>query len=126
MLFRSGSTFNSEDDPRLTRIGKFLRKTSIDETPQLLNIIKGDMSLIGPRPDLPDAINIYVGEESLKLLVKPGITGYSQAFSRNKSDLRSKFAEDLFYVKNISFLLDLRILLKTFETVLLQKNVFKH
>lgn len=123
---KDGSTFNSEDDPRLTRIGKFLRKTSIDETPQLLNIIKGDMSLIGPRPDLPDAINIYVGEESLKLLVKPGITGYSQAFSRNKSDLRSKFAEDLFYVKNISFLLDLRILLKTFETVLLQKNVFKH
>lgn len=72
-----GSTFNTEDDPRLTRIGRFIRKTSLDETPQILNVIKGDMSIIGPRPDLPEHMELYKGDERRKLEVRPGITGYN-------------------------------------------------
>ena len=78
-----GSTFNGEDDPRLTYIGRFIRKTSIDETPQLLNVLKGNMSLIGPRPDLPEHIKEYANNEERKLEEKPGVTGYSQAYFRN-------------------------------------------
>lgn len=122
---KDGSTFNAEDDPRLTKIGKFIRKTSLDETPQILNIIKGDMSLIGPRPDLPDAIDIYDDDDVQKLKVKPGITGYSQAYSRNSSGLKDKFAEDLYYVNNISLFLDIKILIKTVKTVILRENIYK-
>lgn len=121
-----GSTFNAEDDPRLTKIGKFIRKTSLDETPQILNVIKGDMSIIGPRPDLPDAVEIYDGDDAQKLRVRPGITGYSQAYSRNSTSLKGKFAEDVYYVNNISFLLDIKILLKTVKTVILRENIYKH
>lgn len=121
-----GSTFNAEKDTRLTVIGKFIRKTSLDETPQILNVIKGDMSIIGPRPDLPDAIHIYDDNDSKKLLVKPGITGYSQAYSRNSSSLKQKFTEDVYYVNNVSFVLDIKILIKTIETVVLHKNVYKN
>ena len=78
-----GSTFNSEDDPRLTKVGRILRKTSIDEIPQVLNVLKGDMSFIGPRPDLPEHKNYYEGNEIRKLEVKPWITGYNQAYYRN-------------------------------------------
>ena len=78
-----GSTFNSEDDPRLTKIGKFIRKTSLDEVPQLINILLGDMSLIGPRPDLPEHIELYTEDEKKKLDVRPGVTGYNQAYFRN-------------------------------------------
>ena len=76
-----GSTYNSEDDPRITRIGRILRKTSIDELPQILNVIKGDMSIIGPRPDPVDWIDRYTELQKRKLLVLPGITGYNQALS---------------------------------------------
>jgi lipopolysaccharide/colanic/teichoic acid biosynthesis glycosyltransferase len=120
-----GSTFNSENDPRLTKIGRFIRKTSIDETPQILNIIKGDMSLIGPRPDLPDAIDIYSDIEIQKLNVRPGITGYSQAYTRNSSSLKEKFAQDVYYVRNICLFLDIKIIFKTVETVILRKNVYR-
>lgn len=119
-----GSTFNSEDDPRLTKIGKFIRKTSLDETPQLLNIVKGDMSFIGPRPDLPEAFEIYSSLEKMKLLVRPGITGYNQAFFRNSVTSENKFKNDVYYVENISFLLDLKIFLKTIYAVVLRKNIF--
>ncbi|WP_434120934.1 sugar transferase [Salinicoccus roseus] len=78
-----GSTFNSEEDPRLTSIGNFLRKSSLDETPQLLNVIKGDMSFIGPRPDLPEQYDLYSEKDKDKLLIRPGITGYNQAYFRN-------------------------------------------
>jgi lipopolysaccharide/colanic/teichoic acid biosynthesis glycosyltransferase len=120
-----GSTFNAEDDPRLTRIGRIIRKTSIDETPQLLNVIKGDMSIIGPRPDLPDALRIYDEKDAHKLSAKPGITGYSQAYSRNKTSLKDRFAEDIYYVENISLLLDVKILLRTIRTVLRGENVYR-
>ncbi|WP_169087681.1 sugar transferase [Paenibacillus sp. PL91] len=119
-----GSTFNSEDDPRLTKIGKILRKTSLDETPQLLNIIKGEMSIIGPRPDLPEAINIYQGDERLKISVRPGVTGYSQAYYRNSISAKDKFANDIYYVNHISLLLDLKIIIKTVLSVLKNRNIY--
>jgi undecaprenyl phosphate N,N'-diacetylbacillosamine 1-phosphate transferase len=119
-----GSTFNAEDDPRLTKIGKFIRKTSLDETPQLLNIIKGDMSIIGPRPDLPEAINTYTPIERKKITVRPGITGYSQAFYRNSIDMFDKFKNDIYYVDHISLIFDIKIILKTVVILLQRKNVF--
>ena len=118
------STFNAEDDPRLTKIGKFIRKTSLDETPQLLNIIKGDMSIIGPRPDLPEAIDLYTTYEKGKLLVRPGITGYNQAYFRNLISSKDKFKNDVLYVENLSIIFDLRIFFKTISSVILRKNVF--
>lgn len=120
-----GSTYNAEDDPRLTKIGKFIRKTSLDETPQLLNILKGDMSLIGPRPDPPEDIAIYNDFEKIKLSVRPGITGYSQAYFRNSIPQKIKFQNDVYYVKNMSMLFDFKILLKTISSVVLEKNVYK-
>ncbi|WP_419961127.1 sugar transferase [Psychrobacillus sp. BM2] len=122
---KDGSTFNSEGDHRLIQIGKFIRKTSLDETPQLLNIIKGDMSIIGPRPDLPEMNKRYTTEEKIKLAVLPGITGYSQAFYRNSVEQEDKLKQDVFYAKNYSFKLDIKIFFKTLETVILRKNVFK-
>jgi len=72
-----GSTFNAEDDPRLTRVGRFLRKTTLDELPQFINVLKGDMSIVGPRPDLPDQVRFYTEDHKKRLLVKPGMTGWA-------------------------------------------------
>ncbi|MED1204710.1 sugar transferase [Heyndrickxia acidicola] len=119
-----GSTFNSEDDPRLTKIGKFIRKTSLDETPQLLNIIKGDMSIIGPRPDLPEFIDVFTDYERRKLNVRPGITGYNQAYFRNSNTLKDKFSNDVYYVESVSLLLDLKIFFRTVFGVLKRENVY--
>ena len=121
-----GSTFNSKDDPRLTRIGKFIRKTSLDETPQLLNVLKGDMSFIGPRPDLPDALNIFEGNERRKLEVLPGITGFSQAYYRNDVSLHERFQQDIYYVDNLCFILDINIFFKTISTVLSHKSIYRN
>src|SRR5699024_4129070 len=104
-----GSTFNSADDDRLTKIGKFIRRTSIDELPQLINVLKGDMSLIGPRPDLPGAINDYTGNDIKKIQIRPGITGYNQAYFRNSLPQKEKFKNDVYYVDNLSFGLDIKI-----------------
>lgn len=120
-----GSTFNSEDDPRLLKSGKILRKSSIDELPQFINVLIGDMSVIGPRPDLPEMINEYSESERLKLNVKPGITGYSQAYYRNSVSQKDKFNQDNYYATNYSFKMDIKIFAKTVETVLLRRNVFK-
>ncbi|MGN1029394.1 sugar transferase [uncultured Clostridium sp.] len=119
-----GSTFNSIDDPRLTKIGKFIRKTSIDELPQLLNVIKGDMSLIGPRPDLPEHKNMYSGNEARKLEVRPGITGLSQAYYRNTISWKERIQNDILYIDKISFLLDIKIILKTILIVFKRDGVF--
>jgi undecaprenyl phosphate N,N'-diacetylbacillosamine 1-phosphate transferase len=121
-----GSTFNSENDPRLTNIGRFIRKTSIDETPQLLNIIKGDMSIIGPRPDLPEMLNKYSEFERKKLFVRPGITGYNQAYYRNSNDLEDRFKNDVFYSENISLMLDIKIFFKTIFTIFKRENVYRN
>ena len=119
-----GSTFNAEDDPRLTKIGKFLRKTSLDETPQLLNVLKGDMSLIGPRPDLPEHFDLYVDDEIRKLEVRPGITGYSQAYFRNNIPWKERIQKDIYYIDHLTFALDVRVLFRTVMSVLRSENVY--
>ncbi|RHW32116.1 sugar transferase [Neobacillus notoginsengisoli] len=119
-----GSTFNSEDDPRLTGVGKFIRKTSLDETPQLINVIKGDMSIIGPRPDLPEHKDLYEGNEGRKLEVKPGVTGFNQAYFRNTVPWKERIQNDIYYIDNLSFWLDLRVLIKTAISVLKREAVF--
>lgn len=118
-----GSTYNSDDDPRLTKVGKFLRKTSIDELPQIINILKGDMSFIGPRPDPLDWLEKYSDEEKIFLSVRPGITGYNQAYFRNLADGKAKILNDVYYAKNISFTLDMKILFKTVKTVIMRENI---
>lgn len=118
-----GSTYNGDDDPRVTKIGKFLRRTSIDEIPQFLNVLLGQMSLIGPRPDPVDWLDKYKEEEKVFLNVRPGITGYNQAYFRNSADAQEKIDNDVYYAKNISFALDVKIVMKTIKTVLLRENV---
>lgn len=119
-----GSTFNAEDDPRLTKIGKFIRKTSLDETPQLLNIIKGDMSIIGPRPDLPEHHDLYEDNEERKLEIRPGVTGYNQAYYRNTVPWKERIQNDIYYIDHLSWWLDIKIFFKTAISVLKREDVF--
>lgn len=118
-----GSTYNSENDNRITKVGNIIRKTSIDEIPQLINVIKGDMSIVGPRPDTPEALNIYKDDQVRKLEVKPGITGYNQAFFRNSIPQDYKFKNDVYYVNNVSFKFDFIIIWKTILSVLKRSNI---
>ena len=119
-----GSTYNSEHDERVTKIGKILRKTSIDEIPQILNVVKGDMSFIGPRPSPTGNIDKYPKEYLEKFKVRHGITGYNQAYFRNNISIEEKQKNDLAYVKNISFRLDLKIILRTIKTVIKKENIY--
>jgi undecaprenyl phosphate N,N'-diacetylbacillosamine 1-phosphate transferase len=119
-----GSTFNSEDDPRLTKIGKFIRKTSLDETPQLLNIIKGDMSIIGPRPDLPEHRLLYEGNEERKLEVRPGVSGYNQAYYRNTVPWKERIQHDIYYIDHLSLWLDVKIFFKSAVSVLKREDIY--
>jgi lipopolysaccharide/colanic/teichoic acid biosynthesis glycosyltransferase len=119
-----GSTFNAEDDPRLTKIGKFIRKTSLDETPQLLNIIKGDMSIIGPRPDLPEHRELYKGNEERKLEIRPGVTGYNQAYFRNTVPWKERIQNDIYYIDHLSLWLDIKVFFKTAISVLKREDVY--
>ena len=118
-----GSTYNGDDDLRVTKLGRFLRKTSIDEIPQFLNLLTGQMSLIGPRPDLPDDLERYTAEEKNILNVKPGITGYNQAVYRNSVDAKTKLSNDLYYVEHLSFILDCKIIFWTIKSVLRSENI---
>jgi lipopolysaccharide/colanic/teichoic acid biosynthesis glycosyltransferase len=120
-----GSTFNAENDPRLTKIGKFLRKTSLDEIPQVLNIFKGDMSLIGPRPDLASQIEFYDLNSELKFTVRPGLTGYAQVKGRNTISWKEKNQLDRYYVENISLLLDIKIFFLTIIKIFKAEGVNK-
>lgn len=121
---QDGSTFNSEDDQRLTKIGKFIRKTSLDETPQLINIIRGDMSFVGPRPDLPEHINMYSSFDKRKLEIRPGVTGYNQAYFRNSIPWKERIINDVYYVDHVTFVFDIKILLKTTLSIIKRDNVF--
>ncbi len=111
------------DDKRLTPIGKFVRKTSLDEIPQLLNVIKGDMSIVGPRPLLVEYLPLYNDQQKHRHDVKPGITGWAQVNGRNAISWEQKFEFDTWYVNNISFLLDMRILLLTVRNVLRSEGI---
>lgn len=124
LVMEDGSTYNGADDPRMTRVGAFMRKTSLDEFPQFINVLKGDMSVVGPRPDLQRETELYQGDEGDKLLVLPGITGYAAVYGRNSLPWHDRLALDVFYVNNVSFLLDVKIFLKTFSTVFSGDGVY--
>ncbi|MBU7593524.1 sugar transferase [Metabacillus halosaccharovorans] len=111
------------DEYRLTSFGKFLRKTSLDEFPQLINVIKGDISLVGPRPLLMDYLALYTKEQASRHLVRPGITGWAQINGRNSISWEEKFELDVWYVKNRTFLLDLKILFITVYKVFRSKDI---
>ncbi|EAT16125.1 sugar transferase [Desulfuromonas acetoxidans] len=111
------------DADRLTKIGRFLRKTSLDEIPQLWNVLKGDMSLVGPRPLLMEYLPLYSDRQMRRHDVIPGITGWAQVNGRNRLSWQDKFELDLWYVQNQSFWLDMRILFKTVAKVLLRDGV---
>jgi undecaprenyl phosphate N,N'-diacetylbacillosamine 1-phosphate transferase len=111
------------DADRLTRIGKFIRKTSFDELPQLFNVLKGDMSFIGPRPLLPHYLSLYTKEQMRRHEVKPGITGWAQVNGRNAISWTQKFRLDIYYVNNISIFLDLKILFMTIKKVLISEGI---
>jgi lipopolysaccharide/colanic/teichoic acid biosynthesis glycosyltransferase len=118
-----GSAFTSDRDPRVTPVGRFLRHTSLDELPQLWNVLRGDMSLVGPRPDQVDQIRYYTEAEKVKLAVKPGITGLAQISGRNAIAWEARKVWDAEYVKRQSFLLDLVILCKTIPYILKREGV---
>ena len=124
-VFSDGSTYSGADDPRMTKTGAFLRRTSIDELPQFINVLGGSMSVVGPRPDLPREAELYEGDEHRKLLVKPGVTGYAAVYGgRNASLWHERLALDVWYVDHVSFLLDVRIFFKTFQAIFTQEGVF--
>ena len=111
------------DELRLTKIGAFVRKTSLDEIPQLINVLKGEMSLIGPRPLLPEYLNLYNDFQRRRNDVKPGITGWAQVNGRNTISWEQKFEYDVWYVDHLNFLLDIKILLLTVKKVFLSEGI---
>lgn len=127
LINSDGSTYNGANDPRVTKIGKILRKTSIDETPQLLNVLFGHMSLIGPRAHLTTSYKGYDlldDKRKRRLDVRPGITGYNQAYYRNSATSEQKLENDVYYVNNLTFVLDVKILFKTAISVLKSENIY--
>lgn len=124
LVMEDGSTYNGADDPRMTHVGAFMRKTSLDELPQFLNVLKGDMSIIGPRPDLERECELYEGDEGRKLEVRPGITGYAAVYGRNSLPWKQRLALDVYYVDHVTFTLDAKIFFKTFITVFGQEGVY--
>lgn len=112
------------DNERITSLGKFMRRTSLDELPQLLNVLKGDISLVGPRPLLPEYLPLYNEDQKKRHLVKPGITGWAQVNGRNAISWNEKFKCDLYYVENLTFALDLKILIRTIVKVIKVADVY--
>lgn len=122
-----GSTYNGANDPRVTKIGKFLRKTSLDELPQFFNVLFGHMSIIGPRAHLTTN---YKGYDTLdevhkkRIDVRPGITGYNQAYFRNSVTADQKLINDVYYVEHLTFWMDVKVFFKTIKSVLKSENVY--
>lgn len=110
--------FQSGEDPRITKVGRFLRKTSLDEIPQLFNVLIGEMSLVGPRPEIPEVVRFYPKEYSQRLMVLPGITGLAQISGRGEIELGKTISYDLKYIKSFSLLGDIKILFATVFSVL--------
>lgn len=119
-----GSTYNSKKDLRVTKIGHILRETSIDELPQIFNVLVGDMSIIGPRAGDVESKETYSEDEKDKLLIRPGITGYTQAYFRNGLGVREKRLYDSWYAHNVTFYLDVKIFFATIFAVLKRKNIY--
>lgn len=113
------------DKDRLTKVGRFVRSTSIDELPQLINVLKGDMALIGPRPLLPKYLPLYSKDQYRRHEVRPGITGWAQVNGRNDISWKKKFELDVWYVDHCSFLLDLKVILLTVKKVLVREGISK-
>jgi sugar transferase EpsL len=120
-----GLVINHPDDARHTRVGRILRQYSLDEVPQLLNVVRGEMSLVGPRPDLPEALSFYTPEQRTKLQVKPGMTGLAQVRGRNTLTPQDRWALDVAYVRSSSLMLDLQILAHTFSLVFSAVGVYQ-
>jgi len=120
----SGAMFKMKDDPRVTKIGKFIRKTSVDELPQLFNVLRGDMSLVGPRPPLPREVAEYSTYDKQRLLVTPGCTGLWQVSGRSNVGFEEMVELDLRYIRERSFLYDIKIILKTVLVLFGSKNAF--
>ena len=110
--------FKLEDDPRITKIGKFLRKTSLDELPQLINILKGELSIIGPRPIVKEELEKYRNNKEKFLSVTPGLTGYWAANGRSNTTYEQRMEMELYYIDNISFKMDMKVFFKTIESVI--------
>ena len=111
------------DEQRLTKVGKFIRSTSVDELPQLINVLRGDMALIGPRPLLPQYLPLYNKEQARRHEVRPGITGWAQVNGRNAISWAKKFELDVWYVDHCSFILDLRIIVLTIKKVFVREGI---
>lgn len=120
----SGAMFKMKEDPRVTKIGKFIRKTSIDELPQLLNVLKGEMSLVGPRPPLPREVEEYTSYDKQRLIVTPGCTGLWQVTERNSVGFAEMVELDLEYIRNRSVSYDMKIIFKTIKVLLGSNNAF--
>lgn len=122
---KEGLGYNvAENDPRITRVGKFLRKYGLDELPQLINVLKGEMSLVGPRPTFRYQVEKYDDFQKQRLLVKPGITGWAQIHGRNILSWEERIKYDVWYVKNWSLWLDFKILIKTIPLLFSKKGVY--
>ena len=111
------------DEVRLNKYGKILRATSLDELPELWNILKGDMSIVGPRPLLVEYLPRYSKEQRRRHDIRPGLTGYAQAYGRNSISWEEKFEKDVYYVDNVSFVLDIKVILKTVSVVLKREGI---
>ncbi|MFC3342915.1 sugar transferase [Paenibacillus abyssi] len=120
----SGAMFKMKEDPRITKVGKFIRKTSIDELPQLWNVIRGDMSLVGPRPPLPREVDEYSSYDKLRLTVTPGCTGLWQVSGRNELSFREMVELDLKYIEQRGLLFDTKIIFKTIKVLAGSKDAF--
>ena len=121
---QGGVTFKMKNDPRITRIGKYLRKFSIDEMPQLYNVLQGDMSLVGPRPPVPREVQEYTVEDRQRLLAKPGLTCFWQVGGRSEIDFNGQVRLDVEYIKSQSVWLDIKLLFKTVPAVVLGKGAY--
>ncbi|MFE4028336.1 sugar transferase [Priestia sp. YIM B13551] len=120
----SGAMFKMKDDPRITKVGKFIRKTSIDELPQLLNVLKGEMSLVGPRPALPREVKLYTSHDKQRLKVIPGCTGLWQVSGRSNLGFKEMVELDLRYIKDSSILFDIKIIYKTVIVLFGSKDAY--
>ncbi|MEK5052441.1 sugar transferase [Niallia sp. FSL K6-0212] len=120
----SGAMFKMKDDPRVTKVGKFIRKTSLDELPQLINVLKGEMSLVGPRPPLPREVSEYTSYDKQRLLVVPGCTGLWQVSGRSNIGFSEMVELDLLYIKERSIMKDIKIMLRTVLVLFGSKNAF--